>query len=80
MSSQHTTEPAFAQVIEELRAIRSLLSAVLEHRAEESALADTKAEIAMVQAAGIDPVEYLKRRARSSEQPARKNTLKEIGR
>lgn len=54
------------QVVNELAAIRELLTKVLDSQQETQDLSDTRAEIAMVDANGLDPVAYLKDKCRKS--------------
>jgi hypothetical protein len=63
------------QVVDELAAIRELLTKVLDTQQESQELADTKAEADMVEAMGLDPVAYLKdkcRKNRSVSKPSKK--------
>ena len=59
------------QMADELAEIRKLLAAVLGQQASTQDLAETKAEIAMVDAHGIDAVSYLKDKCRRDRKPSR---------
>lgn len=63
------------QMVDELAAIRELLAKVLGSQQESQELADTKAEIDMVDTMGIDPITYIKDKCRK-ERTIRKSSKK----
>jgi hypothetical protein len=60
------------QMADELAAIRKLLAKVLGEQQQSQELAETKAEIEMVDAMGIDPISYLKDKCRKNRRAASK--------
>lgn len=58
------TDDLLKQMANELAEIRKLLAAVLGQQHKDESLTETKAEIAMVDAMGLDPVQYLRDKAR----------------
>jgi len=68
------TDQLLQQMADELAEIRKLLAAVLGQQSTTQTLADTKAEIAMVDAHGLDPVTYLKNKYRAPRKPRAKKT------
>ncbi len=57
------------QMADELAEIRKLLTKVLVAQQDEQSLTNTKQEIAMVDALGIDPLTYLKSKHKLPRKP-----------
>lgn len=65
------------KMVEELAEIRKMLGEVLTEREQENSFARVEEEIAMVEAEGIDPIEYLKEKYRRHKEQQKSGGKKE---
>ncbi|KJR97193.1 MAG: hypothetical protein VR65_24905 [Desulfobulbaceae bacterium BRH_c16a] len=70
------SEALLQQIVAELAEVKGLLAAMVAERQTEAQLSDVKAEIAMVDAMNIDPVQYLKDKAKERRNAKRKEQQK----